>query len=439
MSLSVSSLTQFNNNNSFINRTSSVSNNLYKKQNYVNDLYNKTNSYSSNLNSTNNVSNFNETYSKKLSELKQYTSDSKDFHSDFVEKFSDLKKTSNSLKANGSGSVFQANTYGSNDTSVVSISKTGSSDTNDYKVEVNQLATGKSISTDELASSGNELVEYGSISINNGQKSYSFDVNNNDALNNKDAINKIAEKVNKAGIGVKATLEEKDGKSSLKLESTTTGENSKLSVAFENNLSKELNVKSTQEGKNAKYKVNDAEYSSESNSINLSNAVKATLNNVGKAEVSSNNIDSKKIVDAVKTFADDYNKVVNFLSDNSSKSTELENLADSFGLNKYSSSSLEDIGVTVGSNGKLSVNEKNLKFAIGKDYKHVKDVLGDSSGTANQTYTKVQDAMNNSKNLYPSFQFTSSDSSIHSYNNINNIYGQYNSMYSSGVFLNSLI
>ena len=439
MSLSVSSLTQFNNYNSFINRTSSLSNNLYKKQNYVNDLYNKTNSYSSNLNSANNVSNFNETYSKKLSELKQYTSDSKDFYSDFVEKFSDLKKSSNSLKANGSGSVFQANTYGSSDTSVVSISKTGSSDTNDYKVEVNQLATGKSISTNELASSGNELVKYGSISINNGQKSYSFDVNNNSALNNKDAINKIAEKVNKAGIGVKATLEEKDGKSSLKLESTTTGENSKLSVAFENDLGKELSVKAIQDGKNAKYKVNDTEHSSESNSINLSNAVKATLNNVGKAEVSSNNIDSKKIVDAVKTFADDYNKVVNFLSDNSSKSNKLENLADSFGLNKYSSSSLEDIGVTVGSNGKLSVNEKNLKIAISKDYKHVKDVLGGSSGTANQTYAKVQDAMNNSKNLYPSFQFTSSDSSIHSYNNINNIYGQYNSMYSSGVFLNSLI
>lgn len=52
--------------------------------------------------------------------------------------------------------------------------------------------------------------------------------------------------------------------------------------------------------------------------------------------------------------------------------------------------------------------------------------------------SKVQNAMNNSKNLYPSFKFSSGDSSIYSSNNANIIYSQYNSIYSSGLFLNSL-
>jgi len=137
-------------------------------------------------------------------------------------------------------------------------------------------------------------VKDGSISINNGQNSYDFDVNTEKALNNKDAMNKIAETVNKAGIGVKATVEEANGKSALKFESATTGVNSKLSVAFGSDLNNGISVKSTQDGKNANYKVNNVDYSSENNNVNLSYTVKASLNSVGKAEISSNNVDSKK-------------------------------------------------------------------------------------------------------------------------------------------------
>lgn len=437
MNLNMNALTRFNSYNSynsFIGITSSSYNN---SNNSVNNMYNKTNNNNT-LNSFSISSSYKDTYAKKLSELQSYTSDSKEFYSDFVDKFSELKRSSNSLKSYGSSSVFKEGSYGSNDANVVSTTSTNSYDASDYKIEVSQLAAGKSISYNELSSTGNDLVKDGNISINNGKSSYNFDVNTENALNNKDAINKIAETVNKANIGVSATTVEKDGKVSLKLQAATTGENSKLAVAFGSDLSKAISVKTTEEGKNAKYKVNDVDYTSESNNVKLSSTINASLNSIGKAKISSDNVDSKKIVDAVKKFANDYNKIVNLLDKNSSKSTKLEELADSFKSTKDNSSSLSEIGITVANDGKFSVNEDKLKSAVNSDYKKVKNMFGGSSGIANQTYNKVQNAMNNSKNLYPDFQFSSGDSSIYSSNNSNVIYSQYNSVYSSGLFVNSL-
>ena len=434
MNLNMSALTRLNNYNNFVGMTSSSYNN---SNNNVNSVYNKTNNYNNTLNNISISSSYKDTYAKKLSELQSYTSDSKEFYSDFVDNFSDLKRSSNSLKSYGASSVFKES-YGSNDTSVVSTTSTGSYNITDYKVEVSQLATGKSISYNELSSTGKDLVKDGSISINNGKNSYTFDVNTENASNNKDAMNKIVETVNKANIGVNATVVEKDGKSSLKLQSATTGENSKLTVAFASDLSNSISVKTTEEGKNAKYKVNDVDYTSESNKVNLSSTVKASLNKIGKAEISSDNVDSKKIIDAVKKFANDYNKVVNFLDKNSDQSTKLENLSESFKSTKNSSSSLSEIGITVGNDGKLSINEEKLTGALKSDVKTVKNIFSGSSGIANETFNKVQNSMNNSKNLYPSFQFSSGDNSIYSSNNSNVIYSQYNSVYSSGLFLNSL-
>jgi len=134
MSSNLSALAKYNNYNSFINMSSTLYNNSNKNVNSLynnlnksaNSLFNKTNNYNNNLNSIDNFSNFTETYSKKISVLQKYTTDSKEFYSEFVGKFTDLKKSSNALKAAGSNSVFKANTYGSDDTNVVSISKTGS-------------------------------------------------------------------------------------------------------------------------------------------------------------------------------------------------------------------------------------------------------------------------------------------------------------------------
>jgi flagellar hook-associated protein 2 len=432
--MNLSALSRFN----YYNSISGITSSLYNNSN-VNSVYNKTNNYNNTLSDFNISSvNNNSTYAKKLSELQSYTKDSKEFYSDFVDKFSDLRRSSNALKSYGTSSVFKEGTYGSSDTSVVSSTSTNSFNTTDYKVEVSQLAAGKAITYNELSSTGNELVKDGSISIDNGKNSYTFDVNTRNALNNKDAINKIAEAVNKSDIGVKATIVESNGKSSLKLQSTTTGENSKLAVTYGGDLNNAISAKTIETGKNAKYKVNDVDYTSESNSVNLSSTVKATLNGIGKAQISSDNVDSKKVVDAVNKFASDYNKVVSFLDKNANKSTKIEGLADSFQAIKYNKNSLSEIGITVGDDGKLSLNQDKLKNVVGNDYKKVKNIFGGSSGMAAETYNKVQEAMNSSKNLYPSFKLSSGDTSIYSSNNSNIIYSQYNSIYSSGLFLNSL-
>ena len=154
-----------------------------------------------------------------------------------------------------------------------------------------------------------------------------------------------------------------------------------------------------------------------------------TLKGAGKADISDGILDSSKIVDAVKNFANDYNEVVSFLKDNSSKSYKIENLAYSFNTNKFLNNSLSGIGMEIDSTGKINVNEKELKSSIENDINNVKKVLGNSSGIANSAYDKATEAMKNGKNLYPQFEGINNDISTYSYTNSNIIFSQYNSVY----------
>lgn len=434
-----------------INTIRALSN--YNNFNYMNN-YNKINN-TNNQNSiydvlsTNNSSNINKfksqlydiqnKYKENIEKIDSYTKKSNKFYSDFTENFSDLKTSANKLKAYSSNSVFKANEYESNNSDVVSVKNSSKYNGKNVNIEVENVATSQTTITNKFDSNSIDLVATGSLSISNGEKTYNLNLNLLNASSNKDAIKKISEQVNNSDIGIKAQVIESNGKSQLAFTSAKTGEDSKFNVKFEGSLKNAVTVSNSKEAQNANYKLNGNTYTSQSNDIKLDNKMEITLKGAGKAEISDEVLDSSKIVDAVKKFADDYNEVVSFLKDNSSKSSKIENLSYSFSTNKFLNTSLSSIGMQIDSNGKLNVNEDALNSAIKNDVNNVKKVLGNSSGIASTAYDKATEAMKNGKNLYPQFEGLNNNISTYSYNNSNIIFSQYNSVYNSGLFLNYLL
>lgn len=415
--------------------------NIRNNQNNIYDILSTNNSYSSNnINKLKSqLAEMQSNYKENIEKIDKYTKDSNKFYTEFTEKFSDLKTSANKLKTYSSNSVFRSTGYESTNSDVISVKDSDKYSGKDLSIEVENIATAQTSVTNQFDSNKMDLVRTGSLSISNGDETYNLDLNLLNSSDNKEAIKKISEQVNRSDIGIKAQVIESNGKSQLAFTSTTTGEEAKFTAKFEGSLENLVTFTKSKEAQNAKYKVNDISYTSQSNNIKIDDKMEVVLKGTGKANISDEVLDSSKIVDAIKKFADDYNEVISFLKDNSNKSSKIENLAYSFNTNKFLNSSLSSIGMEIDSSGKINVNEGTLKSAVQNDINNVKKVLGNSSGIANTAYDKVNEAMKNGKNLYPAFEMTNNDISTYSYNNSSIIFSQYNSAYSNGLFLNYLI
>ena len=380
-----------------------------------------------------------EKYLKNIEKMDKYTKESSKFYSDFTEKFSNLKTSSSKLKEYSSNSVFKANGYESTNSDVLSVKDSSKYYGKAVSVEVENVATSQTTVTNELDSEKMDLLKTGTLFISNKDKTYTLDLNLLDSANNKDAIKKISEEINSSNVGIKAQIIESSGKSRLAFTSVNTGEDAEFSVKFGGNLESSFTVSNSSEAKNANYKINDVSYTSQSNNVKIGDNLEVVLNGSGKAGISDKVVNSSKIIDAVKKFADDYNGVVSFLKDNSNKSTKIGNLSYSFNSNKYLNNSLSSIGIQIDSDGKVAIDEKKLKSEVESNIDNVKKVLGNSSGFATSAYYKASEAMKNGKNLYPQFKMKSDDIGTYSFNNSNVILSQYNSVYNNGLFLNYLL
>ena len=429
--------------NSMISRL----NNNYQNKNSSNTIFdmflNKSISYnnSNSINKLNTIlSNYQNNYKENIIKLENYKKDSTKFYTDFSDKFSDLKDSSSKLKLYTTNSAFNPIGYESENQDVVSVKNSGYYNGSDISINVEQIATSQTTESNSVKSNDMDLLKNGNLSIDVGNKNYNFNLDLTKSKNNNDAINTISSEINKANIGLKASVVEKDGKSTLEINSKDTGEKSSFKARFDGDLSKNINLSTTKEAKNAKYTVDNTKYTSETNKVNIKNdLIKLNLNGIGNTTISNSKFDNSKVVEAVKQFAKDYNSVVDFLKDNSKKSTEIDNLAYSFSTSRFMEISLSSIGINVDSAGKLSVNEDTLKSSISNNINKVKDVLSKSSGLADNTYKKVNEAMYNAKDLYPELKLDNNYSNTYSYNNSNIIMSQYNSLYTNGVFLNYFI
>jgi flagellar capping protein FliD len=111
--------------------------------------------------------------------------------------------------------------------------------------------------------------------------------------------------------------------------------------------------------------------------------------------------DLKTAVKNVKNLVDKYNDAVSLFSDNASLSKRMQNVSDMFADTKYRASNYESIGITVGKDGSLSVDEEKLADAIVSSPDKVSRIVG-KEGLAGKAESHVQMANYQKDKLFPS-------------------------------------
>ena len=120
-----------------------------------------------------------------------------------------------------------------------------------------------------------------------------------------------------------------------------------------------------------------------------------------KVETKTYSKDLQAAVDTVKNLVNDYNVARKFLSDNSSISGRISSLAKNFSDTTYRASSYQSIGISVGSNGGLSIDEDKLVSALTKNPSSVQNVLG-KDGLAGKAEQHINFANSQRSELFPS-------------------------------------
>ncbi len=108
----------------------------------------------------------------------------------------------------------------------------------------------------------------------------------------------------------------------------------------------------------------------------------------------------KTALNTVKDLVDSYNDSISFLKDNSGVSARVSRMATVFGDTAYRSANYELIGITVGSDGKLSINEDALAQSIADNPDKVSSVLG-KDGLAGKAEQHIDTANSQRDRLFP--------------------------------------
>ena len=128
----------------------------------------------------------------------------------------------------------------------------------------------------------------------------------------------------------------------------------------------------------------------------------------------------KDAIKAVKDFVSDYNDTLKFFSDNSDVSKRIGRMNTMFADNTYRSGNYKQIGITVGNDGKMTLDEEKLAKVLSEDaenyakavengdtdrafHSRVADVLG-KDGLAGKADDHISTAQSQRDRLFPSAQ-----------------------------------
>lgn len=113
--------------------------------------------------------------------------------------------------------------------------------------------------------------------------------------------------------------------------------------------------------------------------------------------------DLQAALDTVKDFVNDYNSAVKFFGNYKDVSKRIEQMATTFGDAGYRSSLYDSIGLTVGSDGSLSINTAKLAETIVNDPDKVSSILG-KGGLAGKAEDHISFANSQADKLFPTVQ-----------------------------------
>jgi hypothetical protein len=241
-------------------------------------------------------------------------------------------------------------------------------DFEDSEVRIDQIARGQENEGYGLRSRAENPAAVGEnrFSITQNGRTTEYAVNVEEGDTNADVNRRIADAVNSANIGVRATVTEEDGNSVLTLESRDTGEQNAFSAydtegALLNNAGV---TAATQNAQDASYRINgNHTQTSADNSINLGNGVEATLRGAtqGEAVTVSAQQNSRGQAGAMRELVNGVNNLVS-LAERGGAGNRLGNDLNAL-LGSYAYA-LEEVGISGARDGRLSIDQDRLNTAI---------------------------------------------------------------------------
>lgn len=266
------------------------------------------------------------------------------------------------------------------------------------KLAKSQINQGKSLISNDRSvfSIGNN-----SFSIKTGgndEKRITFSVSAGDT--NKTSLSKMANSINFARAGVTASVvsDSKSGTSYLKLTSDKTGASNSFSIKELNSNAVALSGADTKsvDAQDAQYTLDGRQYSSETNTISLDNGkVSITLK---KTEGKDINIkieeDTDAVINDIKNFATDYNKVMELAHTFSGTFNGVSRLEREFGsaLNSKKAS-LVNAGIYISPDSTIKIDEQKLRDALKEDASKVKNLFTAVDGISAKVTQKANEVI----------------------------------------------
>ena len=250
--------------------------------------------------------------------------------------------------------------------------------TSDFSVQVVNVAQaqrneGANLEAAALATEAGFTQGANQMSLNVGGRQFDFSFNVTATDTVRDVQQRIASAVNSRNIGVSASVvfDQEAGTSALNLHSRDTGVDREgqpnftvsgggVSVLGVGNI--------TQQAENAQFRVNrgftGALQTSRSNDVNLGNGITARLHDVGDVDVTMAR-DVPSQIDSVRDMVNNFNRLMRDVrgDDNSARRNVTRLEQQLTGLVVANAAGLERVGITVGRDGMLSINNDRLQSA----------------------------------------------------------------------------
>ncbi|MCI8805075.1 MAG: hypothetical protein HFE59_04135 [Clostridiales bacterium] len=255
----------------------------------------------------------------------------------------------------------------SDNSSAVSGTYTGDKKRDDIKIDVEKIASAQVNESESLKSNSSSLYykKASNISITTSEgKSYSFNYSAKITETDEKALNNIAAKINKANIGVSASVEtdEKTKTSKLVLTGSKAGEGNDFTVS--GNLAEALGIDNVKTASSdAVYSINGERRTSSSNEVKVDEEL--TLKLKGTTEKSATISFGKSktnTINSARELVNAFNGLANTAY--SSNDSGADRLGDRLkSIAKTYGASLDKIGVSLNSKGYLEIDEDKMDKA----------------------------------------------------------------------------
>lgn len=317
------------------------------------------------------------------------SSNTANFLKEYQSKMSAMMTEANSLRSMSTTGDFNNLSASSSDTKVLEADAYYRlTDAATYNVDVKQLATAQTNSSTGVAS-GEAGALSGQLTIVTNNKTVTINTDSLSGKTNEEQLKSLATEVNRYKMGVSAKVVTKDGKASLEITGTQTGKNNGFVVSGGFAEKSGLNTASKL-GQDAVYSVNDQEFTSSSNTVNVgSYKVFATLKETGKATVTVG-ADVEKTTAKVQDLVDSFNSTLKLLNDNSSRGMGVLKQTKRMVSPPASVDSLKLAGITINKDGSLKLNQAEFKDAMNKNPSLIKDIISGSHGLAEGVYSDAR-------------------------------------------------